>query len=316
MGKLVEHRLANGGALTRRTSLNRAAWMVGTGAMLAGLLLAVGSLALRWVPLPSALSADNVPELQFLDRSGRTLRCVRPENQPFGRVVQYGEIPPALIQATLAAEDRRFWQHPGVDWRATIRAAWQMARHRHVVSGGSTITQQLIKLAEPRPRTLRTKLIEAAQALRLEQVWDKQRILAAYLNRLDYGNFNRGCAAAAQFYFAKPLRDLSPAECALLAGLPQAPSRLNPVTHFDRASQRQQWVLGQMRLAGSLTEEEFRRAAGEPLRLAAAPRSFDAPHFVDLLLAMRRSVRKPARSWSAPAITLARLLLLRESARA
>ena len=85
------------------------------------------------------------------------------------------------------------------------------------------------------------------QALRLEQVWDKQRILAAYLNRLDYGNFNRGCAAAADFYFAKPLRDLSPAECALLAALPQAPTRLNPHAHFERAVKRQQWILGQMR---------------------------------------------------------------------
>ena len=166
---------------------------------------------------------------------------------------EYGEIPQPLVQATLAAEDRRFWRHPGVDWRATGRAAWQWVRHRRVVSGGSTITQQLIKLAQPRPRNLRTKLIEAAQALRLEQVWDKQRILAAYLNRLDYGNFNRGCAAAADFYFGKPLSDLSPAECALLAGLPQAPSRLNPHTHFDRAVKRQQWILGQMRQAGWLT---------------------------------------------------------------
>ena len=263
------------------------------GTLVGALTLVAAWSALRCVPLPAALSTDEIPQVEFLDRAGRTLRCVRPGDQPFRRMVGYAEVPQPLIQATLAAEDRRFWQHPGVDWRATIRAAWQVVRHRHVVSGGSTITQQLIKLAEPRPRTLRTKLIEAAQALRLEQVWDKKRILAAYLNRVDYGNFNRGCAAAAQFYFAKPLRDLSAAECALLAGLPQAPSRLSPHSHLTRAVSRQRWILGQMRLAGWLTEEEFQRATGEPLRLAAARRNFEAPHFIDLLLAVEDAPESP-----------------------
>jgi len=240
------------------------------------------------VPLPAALFTGQVPQTEILDRTGRSLRTVRPGDQPFRRVVEYRAIPQPLIQATLAAEDRRFWRHPGVDWHASLRAAWQVVRHGHVVSGGSTITQQLIKLSTPRPRTLRTKLVEAAQALRLEQVWDKQRILAAYLNRLDYGNFNRGCAAAAEFYFAKPLGDLSPAECALLAGLPQAPSRLNPHSHLARAVSRQHWVLGQMRLAGFLSEGELQRALVEPLRLAPARRTFEAPHFVDLLASVLR----------------------------
>ena len=244
----------------------------------------VGWLALGIVPLPQALFAEQPPELEFLDRSGQPLRIVRPDEAPFHRTVQYGEVPQALIEATLAAEDRRFWQHPGVDWRAITRAAWQWAHHRRVVSGGSTITQQVVKLAQPRPRSLRTKLIEAAQAVRLERVWDKQQILAEYLNRLDYGNFNRGCATAADFYFRKPLRDLSPAECALLAALPQSPSRLNPHTHFERALKRRQWILGQMHQAGWLTLEEWQRASREPVRLANPRRVFEAPHFVDLLL--------------------------------
>jgi len=249
-----------------------------------GLVLLAGWRALPLVPLPQALFTEQIPGLELLDRTGQPLRVVRPDGGPFQRPVEYGEIPESLIHATLAAEDQRFWRHPGADWRATGRAAWQWARHRRVVSGGSTITQQLIKLAEPRPRTLQTKLIEAVQALRLEQVWDKQRILATYLNRLDYGNFNRGCAAAADFYFAKPLLDLSPAECALLAALPQAPSRLNPHAHLERAVKRQQWILGQMRQAGWLTDAQFQRATREPLRLSAARRVFEAPHFVELLL--------------------------------
>ena len=266
--------------LFSRRTLRRAAWA----SLACALLLTVAWLALPLVPLPMALFTNQAPGVEFLDRTGQPLRVVRPDGTPFRRPVAYGEITQSLIQATLAAEDRRFWRHPGVDWRATARAAWQLALHRRVVSGGSTITQQLIKLAEPRPRTFGTKLVEAVQALRLEQVWDKQRILAAYLNRLDYGNFNCGCAAAADYYFAKPLRDLSPAECALLAALPQAPTRLNPHAHFDRAVKRQQWILGQMRQADWLTETQFRRAIQEPLHLAAARRVFEAPHFVDLLL--------------------------------
>jgi penicillin-binding protein 1C len=248
------------------------------------LLLSSGWLAVRIVPLPPGLAAGPVSDVEFLDRDGQPLRVVRPDDRPFGQPVQYGEIPRALIEATLAAEDRRYWNHHGVDFLASIRALWQFVQHGRVVSGGSTITQQLIKLAEPRPRTLRTKLLEAAQAMRLEQVWSKQRILTEYLNRLDYGNFNRGPAAAAQFYFAKPLHDLSPAECALLAAIPQAPSRLNPVTHFERARKRQQWILGQMGAHGWLTQAELHRNSSEPLKLAKPRRVFEAPHFVDLLL--------------------------------
>jgi penicillin-binding protein 1C len=231
----------------------------------AGGLLAV-RLALHLVPLPEGLFAEQVPQIEILDR------------------VAYSEIPQPLVEATLAAEDRRFRQHHGVDWRATFRAACQFIIHRRVISGGSTITQQLIKVAEPRPRTFRTKFIEAVQAMRLEQVWDKQHIACEYLNRLEYGNFNTGCAAAAQFYFGKPLRDLSAAECALLASLPQAPSRLNPMTHFERARKRQQWILARMAAGGSLTAEEFERARGEELRLASPQRAFEGPHFVDMVL--------------------------------
>ena len=250
----------------------------------AGLLLLICWLALRLIPLPPKLFASPVSEIEFLDRNDQPLRIVRPEDTPFGHPLAYADIPRPLIEATLAAEDRRFWNHHGVDWRATFRALWQLAVNRRVISGGSTITQQLIKLAEPRPRTFHTKLIEAVQALRLEQAWDKQRILTEYFNRLDYGNFNRGTAAAAQFYFAKPLHDLSPAECALLAALPQAPSRLNPYAHLDRVRKRQQWILNQMRAAGWLTEEELHRTLDEPAKLAKPRRVFEAPHFVDLLL--------------------------------
>ena len=264
----------------------RRRWRRAAGIALGMVLLALGTpLALRWVPLPPALMAGPPAEIELQDRNGQPLRIVRPGDAAFGHPVAYADIPQALIEATLAAEDRRFWHHHGVDYLATTRAVGQFVRHGRIISGGSTVTQQLIKLAQPRPRTLRTKLIEALQAMRLEQVWSKPRILAEYLNRLDYGNFNCGAAAAAQFYFAKPLPDLSPAESALLAAIPQAPSRLNPVTHFDRTHKRQRWILSRMQSAGWLTETELHRDLVEPLKLAAPRRIFAAPHFVDLLLA-------------------------------
>ncbi len=241
-------------------------------------------LALPLVPLPPGLFADVPVQWKIVDRNGRSLRSVRPDAGPYQQRVNYAEIPQTLVQATLAAEDHRFFKHHGVDCRGLLRAAIQLVVHRRVISGGSTITQQLIKLAEPRPRTFRTKLIECAQALRLEQVWNKQRILSEYLNRLEYGSFVTGCAAASQFYFAKPLRDLSMAEAALLAGLPQAPSRLNPSRYPERSRKRQQWVLFQMFRTGFLTSEEFERGRFETLCFAAPRHPFEAPHFVDLLL--------------------------------
>jgi Transglycosylase len=166
-------------------------WRVVLGVILVPLFLLLAAwLALPLVPLPTGLSAVPEPSVELLDRNGRPLRQARAVEGQFHRTITYAELPQSLIDATLAAEDKRFWHHHGVDWRATFRALWQNARHGRVISGGSTLTQQLIKLAGGRPRTWSSKFIEAAQALRLEQVWDKQRILAAYLNRIDYGGLN------------------------------------------------------------------------------------------------------------------------------
>lgn len=239
--------------------------------------------SLGLVPVPETLLSPGSSGLDLLDRHGQPLRAV-PKGDRIGRRVAYHELNEWLIQATLVAEDRRFWRHAGVDLRATARAALGWLRTGRIVSGGSTITQQLIKLAEPRPRTLQAKLVEAVQALRLEQLWSKQRILAEYLNRLNYGNLCYGCGEAARYYFGKPLCDLSVAESAFLAGLPQAPSRLNPHRHFERALRRQQWVLRRMHETGVLDTQAYQRAMAEPLRLVSPHRAFHAPHFVDLVL--------------------------------
>jgi penicillin-binding protein 1C len=246
-------------------------------------LLATHEWWLGVIPLPKALFEPPLPSVEIVDCTGLPLREVPEGKQPFTRRVGLREIPPVLVEATLAAEDKRFRWHHGVDWRATLRAAFDCVRCGRIVSGASTITQQLVKLSEPRPRTLWTKLIEALQAMRLEQVWSKERIMEEYLNRLDYGSFTRGTAEAAAFYFGKAVLDLSPAEAAFLAGLPQAPTRFNPVQHMERARKRQHWVLGRMFGNHFLARSEYERAVQEPIQLWKARRPFAAPHFVDLL---------------------------------
>ena len=243
---------------------------------------------LRCVPLPGGLDRLPVPSLLLTDADGEILRELPVDGHYARPPLPLDQIPVALRQATIAAEDKRFYSHGGVDFLALGRAVvgqlgWRRAGERR--SGGSTITEQLIKLSCPRPRTLWTKLAEAVQAWRLEQVWTKDQILAAYLNRLDYGNRDLGCAAAARHYYGKRPADLSTAEAALLAALPQSPTRLNPFRHFERARARQQWVLQRMVEASGAPTEELARARVETLRLAARARPFEAPHFVEHLLA-------------------------------
>lgn len=267
----------------RRSRVARWAWRGCVG--VACLVLAAGW-ALDRVPLPPALRvrAAGAGRVELLDRRGQPLRVRPDEDGRVGRPLAEADIPQAMIDATLAAEDARFLRHVGVDPWAILRAAGQWVRHRRVVSGASTIPQQLIKLAEPRPRTLRTKLVEAVQAVRLEREWDKPSILRAYLGQIDYGNGCAGLTEAAWHYFGKRPADLDLAESALLAGLPQSPSRLNPRRHPGRARARQAWILGRCLQLGWITSEAHDRALEEPLRFVPPRREFAAPHFADHVL--------------------------------
>ena len=251
-------------------------------ATLAALLIA-GHFGLRFVPIPPALLRPPVQSIALLDRNGIPLREARVAER-FSRELALEEVPRHVIDAVLAAEDKRFFRHHGIDWLASLRAVVTGLSHGRITSGASTITQQLVKISERRPRTLRAKLIESATALRLEQLWSKDQILAAYLNRLDFGNLNIGLASAADYYFDKPVADLSDAEAAFLAGLPKNPRKLNPHVALEAARHRQETVLRRMHANGWLDAARFDRAQGEALALRPPARRFRAPHFVDLVL--------------------------------
>ncbi|HKP05076.1 MAG TPA: penicillin-binding protein 1C [Chthoniobacterales bacterium] len=245
--------------------------------------LVAGHFALKLVPLPSVLLRPPIQSIALLDRNGIPLREARVAER-FSHELALDEVPPHVIDAILAAEDKRFFSHHGVDWIATGRAALKGLVRGRIVSGASTITQQLVKISERRPRTLRSKLIESVTALRLEQTWSKEQILVAYLNRLDFGNLNLGLSSAADYYFDKPVSDLSVAEAAFLAGLPKNPRKLNPHLAPEAARRREETVLRRMRENGWLDSARQERALAESLALRPPQRRFRAPHFVEMVL--------------------------------
>lgn len=223
---------------------------------------------------------------RVLARDGRLLG-ERPSSEGlYGVQTKLDDVSPRLVSATIASEDKRFFDHDGIDRIALARAGLSDLVHLHVVSGGSTITTQLVKRLDhqgrPRPRTIATKLVEMARAQNLERTTSKHTILEAYLNRLDYGRGLAGPEAAAQGYFGVPARDLSLAQSALLAVLPRAPSALDPYRHRERAVLRQRALLTEMNRRGLVSQEDLDRALSEPLVLRdpKLPRPFVAPHVV------------------------------------
>ena len=180
------------------------------------------------------------------DRDGELLREVVGDRGMRAEWQSIAEISPLVVSATLAVEDARFYEHGGIDGIGVIRALYDSARAGRVVSGASTLTMQLARLLSPSPKTLWGKLGEMIRARRLEHAIDKREILEQYLNRAPYGAGTIGVEAASRRYFGKPSSHLSLAEAALVAGLPKAPSRLNPLRFADRAKARQRHVLARM----------------------------------------------------------------------
>jgi len=205
------------------------------------------------------------------------------------QLVRYDEIPKVLVDAVLAIEDRRFFQHGGVNFIRLAEATWIDVTHQRHEQGGSTITMQLSRAFFLTPqKTVKRKLSEMMIALEMEQKFSKQQIFEFYANRVDLGQRGSftisGFAQASQAYFNKDLKDLTPAEAALIAGIIQAPSYLSPYRHPERALERRNLVLESMVDTHAISQADAEKAKATPLKLAPPNvEASDAPYFVDLL---------------------------------
>lgn len=232
--------------------------------------------------------AREVPDFATLDdyrpsvvsriygQSGRVIGELYRERR---EVLPYDQIPPRLVEAFLASEDARFFEHGGIDFWGILRAAFANLRAGRVVQGGSTITQQVAKsllISEEgyeagSAKKISRKIREAILARRLERRLSKDDIITLYLNQIFLGNQAYGVQSAAQAYFRKNVDELNLAEVALLAGLPQAPSRYSPFRHPQVARERRKYVLRRMVEVGFITEEDLEQAEKTPIRVFHAP---------------------------------------------
>jgi penicillin-binding protein 1C len=229
-------------------------------------------------------SHRNMTSIQIVDRNGTLLREILSRNDATSRYARLDDISPWVQQATLVSEDRRYYLHRGIDPLAVMRSVLVNLWHGDIISGGSTITQQLARnmLGSP-PRTMTTKIIEACVALNLELKLSKDEILELYFNYAPYANQTYGIEAASHLYFQKPSRDLSLAEAAFLAGLPRAPSMLDPYRYPDRALEQQRRILDALRDCGLIDLRTYHDALSQPITLVPK-HNFNAPHFCNVLL--------------------------------
>jgi 1A family penicillin-binding protein len=249
-------------------------------------LIAYANIALR-LPAPDELGTRSATfvSTKIYDRQGGLLYELFDPQWGRRTKVPLERISPYLIQATIATEDKYFYQHPGFDPLGIARAIWYAINEKEVVSGASTITQQvarnvLLSPAERSQRTLSRKIREAILAAEITRRYPKDTILEIYLNDIWYGNLAYGIEAAAETYFGKPADQLSLAEAALLAGLPQSPPLHDPYTNPDDAKARQAVVLGLMVEAGYITPAQAEAAHAEKLEYIPLSFPISAPHFV------------------------------------
>lgn len=218
----------------------------------------------------------------ILDRNGEPVITLNPAGIDW---ISLDKMPSLLPQAVVAVEDKRFYEHQGVDFRAILRALYQDLRYARTVQGGSTITQQLVKnLLLSREKTLLRKLLEVGYAVQIDRRYSKDQILEFYLNHIYLGHGVYGVGSAARFYFNRRLWELTPGEIALLVGLIRGPEYYSPFRDPQKALERKDLVLSILREQDLLTEEEYRGFSAAPLRVSAEPTSM-APgsYFADYI---------------------------------
>ena len=266
---------------------SKRAWI----AAVVGTLFVASTLYVLWAikdlpdPSQNVLAAGDVI---VLDRNGKLIEDWSPAGH-YHVTLSIQEMGPYAPKAVLAAEDRNFYSHGAVDPGSTARAAWVDITSHGFSQGGSTITQQLVKIQLLTPqKSINRKIQEVVLAIVLEQRYSKDQILGMYLNRVYFGHGAYGVGAAARTYFDKDAKDLTPAQAAFLAGLIQAPTLYDPALRYQFARDRELYVLNGMVSTGALTSDEADKAAQEDvkseLHIQATARQSQAPHFVDYVL--------------------------------
>ncbi len=238
--------------------------------------------------LPSVEHMQDVPLQVPLRIYSRDARLIAQLGEYRRIPVRYSEIPAVVVHAVLAAEDDRFFEHPGFDYEGLMRAGSHLILTGSRTQGGSTITQQLARAYFLSPeRTFVRKAKELLLALKIEQAFSKEEILALYLNKIFFGQRAYGIAAAAEVYFGKPLDQLSVAEAATIAGIPKAPSLLNPVSDPVRAGERRAYVLRRMLELEFIDGGAYRQALDTPVesQLHVPATELDAPYIAEMVRA-------------------------------
>jgi len=243
---------------------------------------------------PPPLEARAAVSAEVRDRNNELLRAYAAKDGSWRLATGIDDVDPKFLDMLLAYEDRRFWDHPGVDALALLRAAGQMVTNGRIVSGGSTLSMQLARLIEPRSgRNFASKLLQVARAIQIERRLSKREILDRYLTLAPYGGNLEGVRAASLAYFGKEPKRLSVPEAALLVALPQLPEKRRPDRNPQIAEAARDRVLARMVSAGRLDEREAERAALEPVpeRRLALPAL--AAHLSDTALASARDGKAP-----------------------
>ncbi len=261
--------------------------------------IAVALFGLVGVYIYFATTLPTLPDLATYHETAATTTMIRAwDGTPLGElaaerreILPFEKVPPMLVDAFLAAEDRRFYEHGGLDFRGIARALGANLRAGEVAQGGSTITQQVAKSFLGSERTIQRKIREAILARRLESRYSKRDILTLYLNQIFLGHGAYGVGAAARRYYDKSIDELDTGEMATLAGLARAPSRFSPLTSVERARARRDQVLTAMVASGYLTDDEANRWRARPVTVRQRPDYFhtESPYFTEHV---RRDVAK------------------------
>ena len=252
--------------------------------MAAGLFLAAALGARLWIgPLPGA-ALHPPPSPVVLDHKGRPLRFFLAPDDQWRFYVPLKELDPLLVRSEVAFEDRWFYYHPGVNPFALVRALVQNLESGRIISGGSTLTMQVARMLEHRPRTYQSKLAEILRALQLELHYSKPEILGLYFNLAPYGGNIQGVAAASRIYFGKSPDRLGPAEIALLVALPQSPETRRPDLHPEESRPARNRVLARLLAQGLVSADEYRRGIDTPVPKSRISPTIIAPHLSEMLV--------------------------------